>query len=198
VSLQSVVARVQQIESELRGPAPAAQPQAISTSVPFASLLAAARTRLPTAQTSQLVAGERIVEIAAREIGQTEIDGSNDSARIAQYRSAVAGYHSEHERWCADFASWVAQQAGVPYGPTGGGFSSVRDLTVWAQQTGRYLSAAATPRPGDLMLFGTSHVGIVSAVEPDGTIATIEGNSGNAVSTHRRRPGEWTGFVRSG
>ena len=69
--------------------------------------------------------------------------------------------------------------------------------------TGRRRTAAscprtATPKPGDLILFGTRHVGIVESVNPDGSIVDLEGNSGNAVSRVTRKAGEATGFVSMG
>ena len=48
-----------------------------------------------------------------REVGQREAPmGSNNSPRIAQYRTAVPG--GPVGPWCAYFASWVSKQAGVP------------------------------------------------------------------------------------
>src|SRR4051812_49791254 len=56
----------------------------------------------------------RIVAAAAREVGQAEQPpGSNDSPRIAMYRSATAGAPGPGPP-CAYFVSWACQQAGVP------------------------------------------------------------------------------------
>ena len=140
--------------------------------------------------------GAKALTIAQGEIGQAEQPpGSNDSPRIAEYRTATQGA-SAGQPWCAYFVSWAAAQAGAPLGDNGQGLGSVAQITDWAQRTGRLLPVGETPRPGDLILFGTHHVGIVESVGADGTITTVEGNSGNAVRRRERAPGEATGFVR--
>jgi hypothetical protein len=126
--------------------------------------------------------------------------GSNDSPQIAQYRAATAG--SGVGPWCAYFTSWAAAQAGVPLGEAGQGFGSVSALYAWAQRTGRATPAGpgVRPNPGDLIVWGGRHIGIVESVDADGSIHTIEGNSSNAVSrrTYGADGGGATGYVRLG
>ena len=62
-----------------------------------------------------------------------------------------------------------------------------------AGRTGRLVSQ---PQPGDLILFGTSHVGIGQSVNPDRSLTTVEGNASSAVSVEQHSPSEATGFVR--
>jgi len=129
-------------------------------------------------------------------VGVTEQPpGSNDGPQIATYRSAVAGAQPG-QPWCAYFASWAAAQAGTPLGPNGQGLGSVSEIASWASSTGKLLPASAAPAPGDLILFGGEHVGIVESVNADGSLTTIEGNSGNGVTRVRRSPGEATGYVQ--
>ena len=202
MSFSDVVSRISQLESlspstigsqtlqaELQG----SLPGIAGTS--FARVLAAATVAQPAAATGS--PGD-IVAAARGEIGQTEQPpGSNDSPRIAVYRSAVAGAQAG-DPWCAYFVSWAAAQAGMPLGDNGAGIGSVAGITDWASRNGRLLPASATPQPGDLILFGTEHVGIVESVSPDGSLTTIEGNHANAVQEVDRKPGEATGFVRMG
>ncbi len=54
------------------------------------------------------------------------------------------------------------------------------------------------PKPGDLIVFGGEHVGIVKEVLPSGQIETIEGNYENKVSANVRSAGEATGYVSMG
>jgi CHAP domain len=126
--------------------------------------------------------------------------GSNDGPQIAEYRTATAG--SGVGPWCAYFTSWAAAQAGVPLGEAGQGFGSVSALYGWAQRTGRATPAGpgVQPDPGDLIVWGGEHIGIVESVDPDGSIHTIEGNSSNAVSRRTYGPdgGGATGYVRLG
>ena len=90
------------------------------------------------------------------------------------------------EEWCALFATWVWQQAGIPipsYPFTGSIYS-------WAAQNTGVFSPIISPLPGDAVLYGTGpsststsvHVGIVAQVWPDGAIVTIEGDAGPAPS----------------
>lgn len=133
---------------------------------------------------------------AAGEVGVAEEPpGSNDGSRIADYRAAVVGAHPGAP-WCAYFVSWAAAQAGVPLGEAGQGFGSVEEIAAWASRTGRLMPPGTTPSPGDLILFGGRHVGIVESVNADGSLTTIEGNESDAVKRVERSPGEATGFVR--
>ena len=90
-----------------------------------------------------------------------------------------------------------AHEAGAPIGDRGQGLGSVSGITDWASRTGRLVSQ---PQPGDLILFGTRHVGIVESVDPNGTIHTIEGNSSDKVSRRTYGPdgGGATGYVKLG
>jgi hypothetical protein len=141
--------------------------------------------------------GERVLSAAESQVGQSEQPpGSNESPAIAEYRSATAGAEPGAP-WCAYFVSWAARQAGEPIGPGGQGLGSVSEIWSWAQSTGRAIpnGAGVTPRPGDLIVFGDQHVGIVREVLPDGRIATVEGNYDNRVAANVRSAGEATGYV---
>jgi hypothetical protein len=161
---------------------------------PGSSLSAASVGGLPT--TSGDPAG-RIVAAAETQIGQTEQPpGSNESPAIAEYRSATVGA-LPGAPWCAYFASWAARQAGEPLGTNGEGLGSVSGIWSWAQNTGRAIAngPGVVPKPGDLIVFGDEHVGIVRGVLPNGNIQTIEGNYENKVSLNERPPGEASGYV---
>jgi len=141
--------------------------------------------------------GERIVAIAESQLGQTEQPpGSNESPAIAEYRSATAGA-IPGAPWCAYFASWVARQAGEPIGAQGQGLGAVSEIWSWAQSTGRAVTngPGVVPKPGDLIVFGDEHVGIVRDVLPNGRIQTIEGNYENKVAANERSATEATGYV---
>ncbi len=141
--------------------------------------------------------GQRIVAIAETQVGQAEQPpGSNESLAIAQYRTATAGA-VPGAPWCAYFASWAARQAGDPLGSQGQGLGAVSEIWSWAQSVGRAIpnGAGVVPQPGDLIVFGGEHVGIVRRVLPDGDIETIEGNYENKVALNVRTPSEPTGYV---
>jgi hypothetical protein len=139
----------------------------------------------------------RMVAMAQAEVGQAEQPpGSNNSPRIAQYRSATAGAPGPGP-WCAYFTSWLARGAGVPVGDHGQGFGSVDALYAWAQKSGRAIptSSGQDPKPGDLIVWD-EHIGIVESVRPDGSIQTIEGNSSDRVSRRVHQKGDAIGYVR--
>jgi hypothetical protein len=145
--------------------------------------------------------GSGALAAAQSQVGVAEQPpGSNDGPQIAQYRTATAG--SGVGPWCAYFTSWAAAQAGVPLGEAGQGFGSVSAVYAWAQRTGRATPAGpgVRPNPGDLIVWGGRHIGIVESVDADGSIHTIEGNSSNAVSrrTYGADGGGATGYVRLG
>ncbi|MFL5825671.1 MAG: CHAP domain-containing protein [Thermoleophilaceae bacterium] len=205
MSLDTVVARIAELQSAFS--APAAQPSTTSTApapTAFAGALqsataAQAGSGLAAVPATGSGAGSRMVQIAQGEVGQAEQPpGSNNSARIAQYRSATAGAPGPGP-WCAYFTSWVARQAGAPVGDQGQGFGSVDSLYAWAQRSGRAFtpSSGRQPQPGDLIVWD-EHIGIVEAVRPDGTLQTIEGNSSDRVSRRVHRAGDALGFVHLG
>jgi hypothetical protein len=222
MSVTDVMSRIAQIET-LLAPPPVASTTPVATtpagattqtqlgtfsSAPsdFASLLSGATQATGTSALMAPTAlaggttGQRMVQIAQAEVGQAEQPpGSNDSPRIAQYRTATAG--SGVGPWCSYFASWVAQQAGAPIGEAGQGFGAVSSVADWGQRTGRFFTPGSqTPQPGDLIVWGGRHIGIVESVGVDGSINTIEGNSSDQVSRRTYGPdgGGATGFVRPG
>jgi len=204
MSLQAVIARIAQID-QITSP----HPPAASTTTGASGFLTTLdgvqnSSALSTASPMTLgsgTAGQRALAAAQAEVGVAEQPpGSNDGPRIADYRTATAG--SGVGPWCAYFTSWAATQAGAPLGEAGQGFGSVSALYDWAQRTGRAIPAGngVAPSPGDLIVWGGRHIGIVESVDPDGSIHTIEGNSSNAVSrrTYGSDGGGATGYVRLG
>ena len=207
MSLDTAIARVSQLEAALF-PTAAAQttrsrrrirPRSTGTGTTGATFASTLQGAMATqGVTSGSGAGNTMVQIAESQIGQSEQPpGSNDGPAISTYRTATSGA-AAGEPWCAYFASWVAKQAGEPIGSSGQGLGYVGDIWSWAQQTGRAIpnGPGVTPTPGDLIVFGDHHVGIVDKVLPNGDIQTIEGNYSNKVSQVVRSPGEATGYVQ--
>ena len=92
-----------------------------------------------------------------------------------------------HVAWCACFASWCGDQAGLIESGKMPKFSLCDDGIAWFQSKGKWKSRGHSPAPGTLIFFdwngdGTSdHVGIVEKTEGS-TVYTVEGNSSNAVN----------------
>jgi hypothetical protein len=212
MSVQDVLARIAEIQSGLAPPpsAPETQP-AGGSGTQFSQMLQEATGAAPGAMapssTAPLAAsgpapatagGAGVLAAAQQEVGVAEQPpGSNDAPRIAVYRRATAG--SGVGPWCAYFTSWAARQAGMPLGDQGQGFGSVDALNSWAQRAGRAVpnGPGVVPRPGDLIVWD-EHIGIVENVQPDGSIATIEGNSSDRVSRRVHPASSALGYVRMG
>jgi hypothetical protein len=204
-SFTDALSRMQQLESmvsQLSNPSaltPAASGAAAvspSSATAFQQALSAA-TAAQTAPvgTSGTNAGQTALQVAETQVGVTEQPpGSNDGPQIAQYRTATQGAYAGAP-WCAYFVSWCAAEAGAPIGSQGQGLGSVAEITDWARSTGRLTQ---TPAPGELILFGTEHVGIVKSVNPDGSLTTVEGNASDGVREETRWPSEATGYVQLG
>ncbi|MCG5218716.1 CHAP domain-containing protein [Streptosporangium sp. KLBMP 9127] len=94
--------------------------------------------------------------------------------------------------WCAMFVSWVGEKAGV------------RSSVGWDAYTVTYANWFKTnqrwgtdAKPGAVVFYdwggakdisAIDHVGLVKKDNGDGTISTIEGNTGNGKVEHRVRP----------
>jgi CHAP domain len=203
MSLPAILERIAQID-QIVAPKPPASAggssgflTALNDGIQRGSSLAAPAAAPAVAGTG----GSGALAAAQSQVGVSEQPpGSNDGPQIAEFRTATAG--SGVGPWCAYFTSWAAAQAGVPLGEAGQGFGSVSALYGWAQRTGRATPAGpgVQPNPGDLIVWGGEHIGIVESVDPDGSIHTIEGNSSNAVSRRTYGPdgGGATGYVRLG
>jgi hypothetical protein len=109
--------------------------------------------------------------------------------------------------YCAAFVQWCLKQHGawfdapLPY--------YVPSLEAHARKHGLWLGKTATPRPGDLVVYGTTrgvHVGFVVGTKSLGRIETIEGNTSSGIvgsqsngdGVYRRvRTRSWVrGFIR--
>jgi hypothetical protein len=125
----------------------------------------------------------RIVRVAASQLGPSPDGGG------------FCNPYGPCEQWCALFATWVWQKAGVQV-PR---LAFAGDVYDWAARHTRVISARRRPAPGDIVLYGTGpqnawtspHVGIVAQVWPDGEIDTVEGDAGPG-------PGDWTSVLVNG
>lgn len=101
--------------------------------------------------------------------------------------------------WCDMFVSWVGQQLGIS--PVMGADAYTVEHAHWFADHGRW---GRQPKPGAVVFFNWSgsediddiqHVGFVVKDNGDGTIKTIEGNTGNgAVETRTRPTWQVTGY----
>ena len=87
--------------------------------------------------------------------------------------------------WCACFTSWCADQCGYLESGIIPKFSLCSDGVNWFKGKGQWQDKNYEPQAGDLIFFdwgsdgSIDHVGIVEKCE-NGTVYTVEGNSGDA------------------
>lgn len=145
--------------------------------------------------------GEDVVEFAEK------LDGLSAS-EMKQIMQA-AGCQFDDGAWCADFCTYVTKQV---YGndATPGDFANSCSNTAycptiasWAESKGALTTDSSQVQPGDFILYYRngrySHIGIVTSVNSDGTVNTIEGNTsddnGNytngVVNAHSNRTGTY-------
>ena len=117
-----------------------------------------------------------VIRIASGEVGYTE--GRNNANKYARENG-----QADNQPWCGSFVDWVLRRAGLTGEPsslwTPAGMQGYRRL-------GRAVDRNGPVLPGDVVFFdwqgntgssGVDHVGLVTAVRPDGQVETIEGNT---------------------
>ena len=117
----------------------------------------------------------RMVEVALAEEGYIEGPKDNETKYGAFTKANFLP-------WCGSFVMWCANQAGVKVPntvSTMAGAAAFKKLGTWTD------AGVAQPEPGDIVYFDfmaggapIEHVGIVVRDNGDGTVTTIEGNTG--------------------
>lgn len=123
---------------------------------------------------------EKILKIARSEIGIKESPAGSNKVKYntEYYGKEVSG---SAYPWCCVFVWWVFKHAGASKlfcdGKKTASCTYVRDY-MKAQKVSQ-------PKAGDIVLFQfdkdpqADHIGIVDLVNPDGSVVTIEGNTGS-------------------
>lgn len=123
-----------------------------------------------------------LIQIAAAEIGVTEVKGEKSNPRILAYAQTVGfddWYHNDDTPWCSLFLNWAAHQAGLQRSADG----RARSWQTVGKSTKR-------PEPGDIALFVPSpghntvtHVGVYLGYSQDHKrIYVLGGNQSDQVN----------------
>ena len=163
----------------------------------------ATRARLRVAREEKTL--RSVLFAAASQIGVTESPTGSNRVKYntAYYGREVSG---KSYPWCVTYLWWVFRQAGL-------GLYRTASCTAFVEHYRRKSPERVLKgdyRPGDIVFFDftgkrakTVHVGIVERVGADGTLTTIEGNTGTlsdanggAVMRRTRKPGLVTCGVR--
>ncbi len=146
----------------------------------------------PTPATPPAIKPDRskIVPLARRELRRNVVERKgNNVPRYHNGKGRIAPY-SIKAFWCVAFSTWIWSRAGITsylgtdlLWPSYDGTTvaiQVRDMTRWAKRTGRWSYRA---RPGFLVAYGKSHMGIVERADRQGrAVQSIEGNKSNRVT----------------
>lgn len=134
----------------------------------------------------------KLIEVATREIGVEEIDGTNCGPRVNEYKAATNLPSDESWPWCAAFVCWCVRKAMTEAGIqetatfkrpcTAGAW----DFENWSRKQDK---TTQTKKPhdgdiqaGDIVMFTFSHIGIAVSAPKDGVVQTVEGNTDAAGS----------------
>ena len=174
--------------------------QAAAKAATRATATSVAPVRQSGQQSTQAGLDQTIAAIALSQVGISDTPASTSfGADCDPYSTLTAGFSAnsdgcgsdttfgvrdENETWCADFNKWVWEQAGVTADMNTLNAGSV-SFYDWARQQGETLTAdTGTPAVGDSIVFFepslvgayADHVGIVTSVNPDGTIDMVNGD----------------------
>ncbi|MFB4299276.1 CHAP domain-containing protein [Actinomadura sp. NTSP31] len=148
-----------------------------------------------------------VIKLARTQVGTHE-DASGNSKFNDWYVDSSLGQLNAHrigaksasvykgQSWCDMFVSWLGQNTGAK---GMGADAYTVSHAQWFKKTGRF---GQTAKPGAVVFFawngggikGIDHVGIVVKDNHDGTINTIEGNTGNAVKEKVRDTSTVAGY----
>ena len=132
----------------------------------------------------------KVVTIARQEVRKNVVERKgNNIPRYHRGKGKVAPY-SIKAFWCVAFSTWVWSKAGITsylgtdlLWPSHDGTTvavQVRDMSKWAKRTGRWSYRA---RPGYLIAYGKTHMGIVLKADRQGrAVRSIEGNKSDSVT----------------
>ena len=127
----------------------------------------------------------------------------------AQYDAQPGGRHFSEgveEPWCADFVSWVLNEAGRPLSnPNSGNWRipGVYTLQEYYQAAGRFAAPDSyRPRTGDVALYADGsplglHANFVVAVD-DNAMTTVGGNEEGGIRVHTLDDAEIAGILGYG
>ncbi len=124
---------------------------------------------------------DKIIQVATKELGISEIAGPNHNDRILQYSDEIGipWINDDETPWCSVFMNWVAMKCGVK-----------RSGSAAARSWLNVGFAVENPEPGDIVVYWRGdpnshqgHVGIFFGYSNDRSrVYTLGGNQNNSVS----------------
>jgi hypothetical protein len=156
-----------------------------------------------SAGSARQVSAQRLLSLAEKQVGISEDSAGGgtkfhtwymNSPRAEQTAERDGGSVADFENasWCDMFVSWVGSQLGMQ--DTVGADAYTVAHAKWFASQGRW---GTTPKPGAVVFYAwdggksfdaIEHVGFVIKDNGDGTIKTVEGNTGDGSVQIRTRP----------
>jgi len=124
-------------------------------------------------------------------MGAGSCSTANNSANSLggnQFESSCTGYEGSPEFWCADFVKWVWQNASGGAINVSGLDAAAGSFYLYGASNGTlHTSASYRPQVGDAIVYHyqgaglADHVGLVTSVNSDGSIGTVNGDWGGVL-----------------
>jgi len=135
---------------------------------------------------------QKLLDVARSYIGVREQGGNNRGRQVEEFQRVIGG--AEEEPWCMSFAQYCIKAAESETQANSQVTQSEHCLTVWNGSPSEL--RRSRPEAGSLVIWrhgnstkGEGHVGIVEAVNSDGTFTTIEGNTSDSSGINREGDG---------
>jgi CHAP domain-containing protein len=151
-----------------------------------------------------------VINLAEQQVGIAETNGhgggtkfqnwyaGSDFAKKTAARDGATPTAYKDAAWCAMFITWLGDN--LNFNDQIGGDAYTVTMATWFNHHNRF---GHTPKPGAIVFYdwnggktinGIDHVGLVTKVNTDGTINTIEGNISDSVVKKTRTLDKVTGF----
>lgn len=136
----------------------------------------------------------KLIDIARKEIGVTEVKGGSHNAQILRYsKEAGFSYTDDETAWCSIFANWVAMKANLPQ-------SKSARASSWLKVG----EVVTNPKAGDIIVFGKGgdanqiyHVGFFTEFSADRKyVYCLGGNQSDSVKISKFSVKEVAGYRR--
>ncbi|MFC4057046.1 CHAP domain-containing protein [Planomonospora corallina] len=174
-----------------------ARAQLESAGIQLPGRLGATGSQAQAAPLSAAAKAQQVVATALSKVGEGE-SGDGTTAYGIWYDEHTKQKGFAAAAWCDMFLAWVGVQNGVD--EQMGVFAYTPWHAEWFDKQRRF---DRTPRVGDLVFFdwagsrsiaAIDHVGLVTGVNPDGSVTTVEGNISDKVVTRTRTMQNIVGF----
>jgi uncharacterized protein (TIGR02594 family) len=135
--------------------------------------------------------GPKWLQIARGEVGVKEVSGGGNNARVLEY-AKTNGFSDDETAWCASFAKWCLQQAGISTSGVTGKARSFETASSFERLDEPLLGAVYT-KWRESPSSGKGHIGFLNSIQ-GGQFGIIGGNQSDQVKESFYSKAGFTGF----